>query len=54
MHRFHAKLIHEQVILIRGFEFERSLDNDSEILRSINYDVFKYTRNNNRHYGYGE
>jgi len=51
MCRFHAKLIYEQVI-IRGFEFAWRLDDDSEILRPIHYDVFKFMRNNNLQYGY--
>src|SRR6218665_2187939 len=48
---FHAKLIYEQVI-IRGFEFSWRLDDDSEILRPIHYDVFQFMRNNSFQYGY--
>lgn len=51
MIRFQAKGIYEQPI-IRGFDYVMRLDDDSLILRPIEYDVFEYMRLHRIQYGY--
>lgn len=51
MCRFHAKLFYEQPI-IRGFDYAWRLDDDSEIMSPIEYDIFEYMQNRSLQYGY--
>lgn len=51
MCRFHAMLVYNQPI-IDGFEYVWRLDDDSNILQTINYDIFEYMERNGLQYGY--
>jgi len=51
MCRFHSKGVYEQPILT-GLDYAWRLDDDSEILRPIGYDVFEFMRGQNLSYGF--
>ena len=51
MCRFHAKQIYEQEILV-GLEYVWRLDDDSLLLKNINYDLFAFMNNHRLQYGY--
>lgn len=51
MSRFQSKIIYEQPI-IRGFEYEWRLDDDSFILQPIKFDILDYMQRRGLQYGY--
>jgi len=51
MCRFQAKQIYEQPILV-GLDYVWRLDDDSQILANINYDLFAFMRHHHLQYGY--
>ena len=51
MCRFHSKLIYELPV-VKNLEYVWRLDDDSQILKPIKYDVFKFMRCHNFKYGY--
>jgi len=51
MCRFHSKQVYEQEILV-GLEYAWRLDDDSLLLKTINYDLFAFMKNRRFQYGY--
>jgi len=51
MCRFHAKGVYQQPILV-GLDYTWRLDDDSQLLTSIKYDVFAFMKNHRLQYGY--
>ncbi|CAH1790690.1 unnamed protein product [Owenia fusiformis] len=51
MCRFHSKQVPQHPVM-KKFDFYLRLDDDSLFLKPINYDIFRYFRDNNYMYGY--